>query len=272
MAHEATGKVACRVEGGVALVELNRPDALNALDPEMNVRLAGLWAELRETDAVRVVVVTGRGRAFCAGADLRRLIPLLGGARAAEDDWDEAVLADPQLVYRAVLRDFDVGKPVIAAINGDAISGGMEMVQGTDLRIAARSARFGLQEVRWGIAPGGGSTVRLPAQIPLVHAMELLLTGDLIDAQAAHGFGFLNRVVDDGEAVSAAMALAARIADNAPLAVRAIRASVRACRNLPEAEAMLVEHGFIEPLLSTEDAREGMRAFAERRKAVFTGR
>jgi enoyl-CoA hydratase len=161
---------------------------------------------------------------------------------------------------------------VIAAINGHAIAGGMELVQGTDLRIASSAARFGVQEVKWAIFPGGGSTVRLPRQLPFARAMELLLTGDLIDAGTALDYGFLNGVVAPEEVLPAALDLARRIAANGPIAVQAIRASARACLGRPESEAMEMESRFAAPVFRTEDAREGPRAFMEKRAPVFRGR
>ena len=258
--------------GHVAIVHLNRPAARNALDPQMLVELADCWTRVRDDAEIRVAVVTGTGSAFCSGADLGRLIPLVSGGRPPEDEWDRRVLADRDILGTALLRTFDVVKPVIAAINGHAIAGGMELVQGTDLRIASSAARFGVQEVKWAIFPGGGSTVRLPRQLPYARAMELLLTGDLIDADTALDDGFVNRVVAPEEVLPAALDLAQRIAANGPIAVQAIRASARACLGRPESEAMEMESRFAAPVFRTEDAREGPRAFMEKRAPVFRGR
>ncbi|MDZ7824898.1 MAG: enoyl-CoA hydratase-related protein [Gammaproteobacteria bacterium] len=148
-------------KGHVALVTLNRPDARNSINPELGARLAEAWEQVRDDDEIRVAVVTGTGSAFCAGADLGQLIPLVSGARKPENEWDEKVLKNAALTSAALLRNFDTEKPVIAAINGHAIAGGMEMVQGTDIRVACPEAKFGVQEVKWAIFPAGGSTVRL---------------------------------------------------------------------------------------------------------------
>jgi enoyl-CoA hydratase len=259
--------------GNVALVTLNRPEARNALSPEVLVRLDDAWREVAADDGVRVAVLTGAGdKAFCAGADLARLVPLMSGARAAEDEYDERLLADGALANRATLRVTDLDKPVIAAINGSAIAGGMEIVQGTDLRIAAEGAKFGVQEVKWALFPMGGSTVRLPAQLPHAIAMELLLTGDLIDAQQALAYGFVNRVVPAAEVLGCSIDLAERIAANGPLAVRAVKRSVRDCLGHPEVEAMAREITHGGPVFATEDAREGPRAFLEKRPPVFRSR
>lgn len=260
-------------EGYVAIVTLCRPEARNALNPQMLVQLAKAWRSVRDDPQIRAAVVTGQGdKAFCSGADLGRLIPLMNGGRAPEDDWDRQVVEDRDILGTALLRTFDAVKPVIAAINGHAIAGGMELAQGTDLRIAADSAKLGVQEVKWAIFPGGGSTVRLPRQLPYAHAMELLLTGDLISAEQALGWGFLNRVTPQADVLPAALELAQRIAENGPIAVQAIRRSARACLGRPEEEAMPMESKFAAPVFRTEDAREGPRAFMEKRKPVFHGR
>lgn len=258
------------VTGHIAIITLNRPDARNAVNPEVGARLYEAWHAARDDDKVRVAILTGTGTAFCAGADLGQLIPLISGARKAENEWDEKVLAKPDIFECAFLRSFDAVKPVIAAINGHAIAGGMEMVQGTDIRVASPGAKFGVQEVKWAIFPAGGSTVRLPTQMPFAKAMELLLTGDLITADEALALGFLNYVTDDY--MGKAMEIAEKIAANGPLAVRAIRRSARACLGLPEQQALKLETEISAPVFKTADAQEGPRAFMEKRKPVYTGR
>jgi enoyl-CoA hydratase len=259
-----------QVTGHIALVTLNRPEARNALNPEVVVRLAQAWADIRADANVRVAILTGTGTAFCAGADLGQLIPLMSGARKPENAWDEKYLQDPMLARHALLRDFDPEKPIIAAINGHAIAGGMEIVQGTDIRVSAPAAKFGVQEVKWAIFPAGGSSVRLPVQLPFAKAMELLLTGDLITAQEALQLGFLNYVTDDP--LAKAFEIAHKIAANGPLAVKAIRRSARACLGMPEQAALALEHAIAAPVFQTEDAREGPRAFMEKRAPIYHGR
>ena len=234
-----------------AVITLNRPEARNALNPEVVVKLAAAWQRVRDDDQVRVVILTGTGSTFCAGADLGQLIPLYSGARQPENEWDEQILAD-------------------AAIIGHAIAGGMELVQGTDLRVSVAAAKFGVQEVKWAIFPAGGSTVRLPAQMPYAKAMELLLTGDLITAEEALALGFLNYV--EVEPLAKAHALARRIAANGPLAVKAIRRSVKACLGQPEGVALALELEISAPVFQTEDAQEGPRAFMEKRAPSYRGR
>ncbi len=256
----------------VAVITINRPEVRNAINPEAIVKLANAWQRVRDDDEIRVAVITGTGKAFSAGMDLGSLIPLLTGARKPEDEWDRKLLADQEIGTRAILRDFDAGKPAIAAINGFAVAGGMELVMGTDIRVAADSARFGMQEVKWAIFPSGGSTVRLPNQIPYARAMELLLTGDLVDASEMLGLGFLNHVVPEDQVLDTAFEIAGKIAENGPVAVKAIRASIREAIGVPEAQALRRENELAAPVYATEDAQEGPRAFMEKRKPVYHGR
>lgn len=258
------------VRGHVAVVTLNRPEARNAINPEVAIRLNDAWESVRDDDAVRVAVLAATGPVFCAGADLGQLIPLISGAREPQDEWDERVGKDISVLGKSILRDFDTEKPVIAAIQGHAIAGGMEIVQGTDIRVAVPEAKFGVQEVKWAIFPAGGSSVRLPVQLPYAKAMELLLTGDLITAEEALGYGFLNHVT--GDVMGKAMEIAGKIAANGPLAVKAIRRSARACLGLPENEALKLETEISAPVFQTEDAKEGPRAFMEKRAPVYHGR
>jgi enoyl-CoA hydratase len=258
------------VDGHIATVTLNRPEARNAVNPEVAVRLADAWDAVRDDDNVRVAILTGTGTVFCAGADLGRLVPLIAGTRGVEDEWDEKLLARPDIFEYAFLRSFDPVKPVIAALNGHAIAGGMEMTQGTDIRVSVPAAKLGVQEVKWAIFPAGGSTVRLPHQLPHAKAMELLLTGDLITADEALGYGFLNYVTDD--VIGKATEIANKIAANGPIAVQAIRKSARACLGMEELDALKLETKISAPVFKTEDAQEGPRAFMEKREPVYKGK
>jgi len=260
------------VKDNIALITLNRPSARNALNPELVVQLAEAWRKVRDDDNVRVAVLTGTGSVFCSGADLGELIPIISGAKTPKDEWDIQVAENGRLTYEALLRNFDTEKPVISAIQGHAIAGGMEIVQGTDIRVAASGVKLGVQEVKWAIFPGGGSTVRLPVQMPYAKAMELLLTGDTISSEEALELGFLNYVVPEDEVIKKAMEIATKIAANGPIAVKAIRASAKACLGLQEAEALKLENKYSAPVFKTQDAREGPKAFMEKRKPVYEGK
>lgn len=239
----------------------------------MLVRLRDAWRDFRDDDECRVAILTGAGeKAFCAGADLQLLIPLFTGARKAENEWDEALLADPQALNVGLLRDFELYKPVIAAVNGFALAGGTEILQATDIRIACPEARFGLSEAKRGIIPAGGSLVRLQRQIPFAKAMEVLLTGDDMDATEAHRIGLVNEIVPQAELLERAEAVAQRVAENGPLAVRKIKEALLRTNGLPFAEAFVVESECARDVMRSQDAVEGPRAFMEKRKPVFTGR
>ena len=256
----------------IATVTINRPEARNAMNPEVFVRLYDAFHEIESNNDIRVAIITGTGdKAFCAGADLGRLIPLMNGVRQPEDEWDNRWVNEvsKQGTY---LMGRDTVKPVIAAINGHAIAGGMELVQGTDIRISVPEAKLGVQEVKWALFPAGGSTVRLPRQIPYAKAMELLLTGDLITAEEALKCGFLNYVVEPAELMNKAMQIAEKLAANGPLAVQAIRKSAREVWGRPEEEALKLESTYSAPVFQTEDAIEGPKAFMEKRLPVYKGR
>jgi enoyl-CoA hydratase len=258
---------------GVALLTMNRPEKRNALSPEMLVRLAEAWRDVRDDDSVRVAVLTGAGdAAFCAGADLGRLIPLLTRQRGADDEWDERLLADRSAFSDGLLRGFELLKPVIAAIQGDALAGGTELVLATDLRIAAEGCTLGLTEVARGLIPGGGGVSRLPRQIPYCKAMEVLLIGDRMPVEEAWRIGLVNEVVASSEVLPRALAMASRITENGPLAVRAVKDAVRRSDGLPLAEALRIESEVGVPVFTSNDAIEGPMAFMEKRKPVFTGR
>ena len=256
----------------IATITLNRPEARNALDPETIVELAEAWERFERDAGLRVAIITGTGDAFCSGADLGRLIPLITGARPPETPADHRLRENPRLQQIALLRDVDVvTKPIIGAINGYAIAGGMELVQALDLRVAAETALFALQEPKWGLFPLGGSTVRLPRQLPWAVAMEILLTGERMGAAELARFGFLNRVVPREQVMPEALRLAELIVANGPVAVRAIKRSVLACVGRPLAEGLQKELEIGFPVFATQDAREGPRAFKEKRRPNFKG-
>ncbi len=259
--------------GGVAHVTFNRPAVRNAMDPEVVVRLADAWEDFAADSDMRVAVITGAGdKAFCSGADLGKLIPLFSRVRKPENEWDERLLADRTLMSRALLKGAEpIYKPVVAAINGFCLAGGTELIQGTDIRIAAEHARFGLTEVSRGIIPAGGSLARLARQIPYAKAMEILLTGQHMTAQEAWRIGLVNEVVPAEDVVARAGEYAAMIAANAPLAVSACKEAVIRSSGVTLEEAYRIESEVSAKVMRSEDAREGPRAFMEKRPPVFKG-
>jgi enoyl-CoA hydratase/carnithine racemase len=256
----------------VALVTLDRPERGNSLDPGMLCDLAGAWRELAADDAVRAIVLTGSGeRVFCSGMDMTRTIPaaqaLARGERVDPRDFEGL-----RNVGTALLAGFDLGKPLICAINGHARAGGFDLMLASELRFAVLEATFALEEVALGLYPTGNATVLLPRQIGWTHAHELLLTARPIDSARALRIGLVNEVTPRAELLPTAFAAADAIAANAPLAVRATRAGVRELLALPLAEAYVRQEQLGRPLRKTEDAREAQRAFVEKRKPRFEGR
>jgi enoyl-CoA hydratase len=258
----------CTVErvGATVVVTLNRPEAKNALSPGMLVGMADAWQEIDKDDEVRCAVLTGAGGTFCSGMDLKAFLDPAG------NPYQDRFRDDPGLHWKALLRHYHLRKPLIAAVEGYAVAGGTEILQACDIRVAAASSTMGVFEVRRGLFPLGGSTVRLPRQIPYTVAMELLLTGRPVTADEALRIGLIGHVVPDGEALTKALEIAEQICANGPLAVEAIKASVRAADGLPEDEGLKLELEIGQPIFATHDAKEGPRAFAEKRPAVFERR
>jgi enoyl-CoA hydratase len=257
----------------VTIVTLNRPQARNALSPELLGRLIQTWDAIKLDESVRAVVLTGApGSTFCAGFDLALSITILNGTRKPENEWDEALANDWTIAHKAMLRGFDLGKPLIVAANGHAIAGGMELLLAGDLRVAASGAKLGLSEVKLGLIPGMGGTATIRDKMGPALAAEILLTSNNISAETAFGGGLLNRVVAADEVLPSAIELANAVAANPPLAVRAARDVLRQSRDLTEREALALEAQYLVDLAKTEDAIEGPRAFLEKRPPVFTGR
>ncbi len=254
------------VDGHVATVTLNRPEAKNALSGEMLVRMADAWAEADADPDVRVVIVTGAGGDFCAGADLKEMAGGYGNSA-----WSQRFQDDPDLHWKALLRHGKPMKPIVAAVEGYCVAGGTEILQAMDIRVAGESATFGVAEVRRGIFPLGGSTVRLSRQIPYTVAADLLLTGRMVTAQEAKDVGLIGHLVPDGSALEKARDLADQVAANGPLAVQAVLRSLRETREMTEADGLAHELEIGMPVYATNDAKEGPRAFAEKRPAEFTG-
>ena len=250
--------------GHVALVTMNRPEARNAWSLEMIARMADAWDEIDGDDDIRVAILTGADGTFSAGADLK----LMHSDQSA-NPWHARFREDPVLHWKSMLRSYRLKKPLIAAVEGYALGGGTEIIQCTDIRFAASNAVFGLTEAKMGLFPLGGSTVRLRRQIGHTAAMEMLLTGRRVSAEEALRWGLIGHVVEPGTAVEEAMKTAQLIAANGPIAVQAIKRSVMESEYLPEAEALALELKIGQPVFKTQDAREGPRAFAEKRSPQF---
>lgn len=243
----------------IAVLTINRPEAMNAFTAEMLRAMDAAFDDFNKDAELWVAILTAAGdKAFSSGMDLKEAIPLLAtGDELGYEDHTKRPFSD-------------VFKPIIAAVNGYCIAGGLEFLQGTDIRIAAEHATFGLGEVRWGIIPTGGSHIRLPRQIPWAVAMELLLTGRPLDARRAYDIGLVNQVVPAEELMPTAFKLAETICKNGPLAVRT--AKEIAVRSLGLESGFVLEKALGARVMASEDAKEGPRAFAEKRKPRFTGR
>jgi enoyl-CoA hydratase/carnithine racemase len=248
-------------EGRLAWVTIDRPEAMNALDMAHNEELNRVWAEFRDDEGLWVAILTGAGnKAFSAGADLKTLIPAQG--EGVMEDWN----------FGGITRGFKTFKPIIAAVNGVALAGGLEMVLACDLRVAADHARLGLAEVKWAIIPGAGGTQRLPRAIPLARAMEMILTGDPITADEAYQLGLVNRVVSADSLMAEARSLAETLLARGPLALRAAKQAVLEGASLSFDQGLALELDLFSKVMRTEDAAEGPRAFAEKRSPKFQGR
>ena len=251
--------------GHVLIVTLNRPEARNALSGPMMALMRQAWDEVDDDPGIRACVLTGAGGAFCAGADLKAMTRSHPGDAFKAGELDLSVID-------ALLKGRRLSKPLIAAVEGPAIAGGTEILQATDIRVAGESARFGVSEARWGLFPLGGSAVRLPRQISYTVAADLLLTGRHISAAEALRIGLIGQVVPDGQALGKALEIAEAIAANGPVAVRAILRTIRETEGMPEDEAFAVEAGIGMAVFASEDAKEGPRAFSEKRKPEFRDR
>lgn len=244
--------------GSTALVTLNRPEARNAVNPAITDAMTTVLDSLAADGDVRAVVLTGAGEVFCAGMDLKAAAA--GKAHGS---------SHPEHGFGSLTtRDFR--KPMVAAVNGAALAGGFELVLACDLCVASSAARFGIPEVRRGLMAVAGGLIRLPRRIPRAVALELAMTGDAIDAERARELGLVNRVVDAGSVVDEALRLAERIAENAPLAVRTSRRIIRESADLDESAAWDLQAELAREVFTHDDAREGPRAFAEKRPPRWT--
>ena len=258
----ASDTVLFEVDDGVATITLNRPEQLNALNRELTAAFMDALRTVRDDDAIRVAIVTGAGRAFCAGADLKE--------RAASDSagGDNFFAGTPGEGFYT----FTLMKPLITAVHGFCLAGGLELALTCDLRIAAEGTRFGMPEITRGFFPGGGGPQRLPRMMPQAIAMEMLLTGDHYEAEQMLQWGLVNRVVPRDELLDSAMQLARRIAEHAPLAVRAVKELAYAAEDMTLQQAMRHGAGLRWIIGQTDDAKEGPRAFAEKRSPKYEGR
>lgn len=256
--------------GHIATLTFNRPEAMNAMDPETYTELSEAWIEVRDNPDIWVAVITGANnpdrppekQSFTAGADLKKTIP------QTSDAWHFWQTQEDQILNRGL----EVWKPVVAAINGFCLAGGMTLLFATDIRVASEHATFGISEVKRGILPGNGGTQRAIHQFPYPIAMELLLVGDTLTAAQALQFGLVNRVVPHDQLMPAAMDLAEKLAANPPLAVRAIKELAVRSQHMHLHDGLRLEQAIQSVLRQTEDAKEGPRAFAEKRPAVYHGR
>jgi len=258
-------------DGHMLILTMNRPKRMNALSGAMLVRMFDAYEAASSDPGVRCIVVTGAGGNFCSGADLKAMAGR-GEDADTEIDVQARLAADPQIVYKALFRHYRPSKPIVAAVEGVAIAGGTEILQAMEIRVAGESARFGVSEARWSLYPMGGSAVRLPRQIPYTHAAEILLTGKHLSAREALAQGLIGHVVPDGNALAKAREIAEVICANGPLAVEAITRTLHECDGMELDTALRHEWGYGQAVFASQDAKEGPRAFAEKRKPVFERR
>jgi enoyl-CoA hydratase len=258
----------------VVWITIDRPASMNSLDMEHFALLRGAWDRYGEDEDAWVAIITGVGNAFCTGADLKTYIPQVTKlqkeiASRQVEEIDGYRMDDG---VKAVLRGVKLYKPIVAAVNGACVAGGMEMLGGCDLRVATPEAYFGVMEPKRGLFAGGGTTVRLPRQIPFPAAMEFLLCADRVPAEQALAFGLLNAVVPADQLRDKAMEYAHRITANGPLAVRKTKESVLRALAVDMKEAHRIESALATEVFSSEDAKEGPAAFVEKRPPRWTGR
>ncbi|MDR7076147.1 enoyl-CoA hydratase [Neobacillus niacini] len=244
----------------ILYVTINRPEAMNSITPELKDELHATFDEFEADDTLRVAILTGAGeKAFCAGADLKKLVPKMSSG-------ERPIAVSDQRWFS------NVYKPIITAVNGWCLAGGVEMMNGTDIRIASEHARFGLSEAKWALYPAGGSVVRLVRHLPWARAMEIILTGNQFTAEEAYHMGLINKVVPKEKLIETAEEYAEKIANNGPLAVRAIKEMAVRSLDLPMSQAFYWDSYMSTKIFKTEDAKEGPKAFAEKRKPNFIGK
>lgn len=270
--NDAPAHLLVEKRDGIAYLTLNRPEKRNAFSPEMLVRMCDAWVDIANDSSVRVVLVTGAGEAFSSGGDLGTVIPLMMRTRKPEGEWEERFAADRKQLGAAILRNATFYKPIVVAINGHAHAGGAEFLLSTDIRIMSSEATIALTEVRRGLIAGGGSLARLSRQVPWAHAMELVLVGEPITAQHALAIGLVNRVVPRDQVPATAEDFARRISLGAPMALLKSKEAIVRGSGRPLEDAFAIESRCTKENAATDDAKEGPRAFMEKRAPVFTGR
>lgn len=256
--------------GATIVLTMNRPERRNALSLDMIVRLADAWELVDDDNSVRAAILTGAEGSYCVGGDLDA--GWMAGNRSTDPSDNERRAAEnPAIIGKGLLLSYWLRTPLIAAVNGDCMGGGCEMLQQTDIRIAEEQARFGVPEVKRGLIAGAGSTMRLKRQIPYAVAMEMLLTGRILDAEEALRWGLVTHVVPTGQGVTKALEIAEVIAAAGPMSVRNTKASAVETGWLSEEDARPIEGRYAGEVTRSKDAREGMRAFIEKRPPVFKG-
>lgn len=254
------------VENRIATVVLNRPEAMNSVDPEMRALLRQTWERIKSDEEIWVAIITGAGdKAFSTGSDLKKTMPIA-------ESFARQTFGPPIPGAAAMVAGLDTDKPLIAAINGYALAGGLELALACDIRICSENAQFALSEVKVGSIPGSGGTQRLPRAVGLSDAMLMLLTGDRIDASEALRIGLVSKVVPQSNLMQSAREIAERIAANAPLSVRAVKRLVRDGLDMPLTKAIEMERYVFGLLYASEDRIEGRKAFAEKRKPNYKGK
>ena len=255
--------------GRVRLITIDRPAKMNSLDFEANDRLVAAWREFDADDDAHVAVVTGAGtQAFCAGADLKTYT--MDFARRPAPEFRRRFTNGPG--FGGITRNLDIFKPIVAAVNGYAISGGFEIALACDLRFCSPNAEFALQDAKWGFHACDGGLIRLPQIVGMGHAMEIILSGDRVDAENAYRIGLVNRIWPQAELLERTMAYAQRLASRSPLSHRFAKEVIKRSHGMPQDEALRLESSSFHDVGLTDDLAEGTTAFRERRDAVFKGR